>query len=369
MNYGLASASILRGRRYQLPIRPFSASFRSGSRSPSPKLIITYRSSSRRGVTPPIGAVDGEVGTLDQGSACHFCGWRRARHRAAGWPHRGAGCRGAQSNGAECRNIRCRRTRGSAGPHQYASSFLSDPYPGRSSGARPRTVSLAAGAVSDLGSPDAAGARSRHDPGDGRTGIVRLHHDDGPSLCLSRRARGRHRHRSGGGATARLARLVDARVDEPFAARWRLASGQRRAGRGRNPGRQRARGGALSRGRPGRHGADRACPLLAIFGHDLADAFDGEPGRPTERTHAHSSCRDRRREPLLRRDPSLPPARLSGELRLAQRSGLACARHSFRRRRDQAAGARRNDDFTLSLQQPEFSRPGPVRSAPWSTPA
>jgi 8-oxoguanine deaminase len=31
-------------------------------------------------------------------------------------------------------------------------------------------------------------ARLTPDAGDGRTRVVRLHHDDGPSLCLSRRA-------------------------------------------------------------------------------------------------------------------------------------------------------------------------------------
>ena len=75
-------------------------------------------------------------------------------------------------------------------------------------------------------------------------------------------------------------------------------------------------------------------------------------GRLNVRMHTHlAETEDENR--YLPGDLQLPPARLSGGLRLAQRSGLARSRHSFRHRRDEAARARRDDDFPLSLQQPD----------------
>jgi 8-oxoguanine deaminase len=43
----------------------------------------------------------------------------------------------------------------------------------------------------------------------------------------------------------------------------------------------------------------------------------------------HPPCRDRRRKPLLQRALQMPPARLSGRLRMARGTNLARARHSF----------------------------------------
>ena len=78
----------------------------------------------------------------------------------------------------------------------------------------------------------------------------------------------------GGRQAARPARAADARLDEPVAARRRPAAGQRGAGRGYHSGRQRARGRQASSARRGCDGADRAGAMLAVFGHDLADARD-----------------------------------------------------------------------------------------------
>ena len=84
---------------------------------------------------------------------------------------------------------------------------------------------------------------------------------------------------------ARHARAADARLDEPLAARRRPAAGQRGAGRGHHPRRQRARGEQASPARRGRDGADRAGAMLAVFGDDLADARR-PPSLPTSSTSA-----------------------------------------------------------------------------------
>ena len=188
--------------------------------------------------------------------------------------HRRTGSGGPQSDNAEADNIRCRRARRAARAHQHASSLLPDTHARRSGGARSRIISLAAGALSDLGAIDAGSARSRRDGGDGRVAVVRLHPDHRSSLRFSRRSRRRHRHRSCGGQASRHARAAHARFDEPVAARRRTAARQRRAGRGYHPRRLRTRGEALSSGRRRRDGADCAGALLAVFGDDLADARD-----------------------------------------------------------------------------------------------
>ena len=120
--------------------------------------------------------------------------------------------------------------------------------------------------------PEALAPR-RH-RGDVGTAAVRLHHHDRSSLCLSGRPGGRRRYRGGGDEPPRHARLADPRLHEPFAARRRIAAGQRGAGRGHHPCRQRTRGRKTSPARRGRHGADRAGAMLAVFGDDLADARD-----------------------------------------------------------------------------------------------
>ena len=80
-------------------------------------------------------------------------------------------------------------------------------------------------------------------------------------------------------------------------------------------------------------------------------ALDGGSGAAAQCADAHAPCRNRGREQVLSGGPQLPAARLSGGLRLAQRSDLAGARHSLRRRRDQAARPRRHDDRALRVQQ------------------
>ena len=184
---------------------------------------------------------------MDQGPARHLRRRRRARHRGARRPYRrtGAGRTHAGNSGPE--NLRRRRARGAARAHQHPPPFLPDADASGAGSARPRIVSLVAGALSDLGALDAGSARPRHDAGDGGVDAVRLHHHDRPSLCVSRRRGRRHRYRSRRRTAARPARAADARLDESVAARRRAAAGFRGAGRGHHPGRQRARGGALSR--------------------------------------------------------------------------------------------------------------------------
>ena len=169
-----------------------------------------------------------------------------------------------------------------------------------------------------------ASRRHRRDVG---TAAVGLHHHDRPSLCVSGRARGCRRYRGRRRPAARHPRAADARLDEPLAARRRPAAGQRRAGRGYDPGRQRARGRKTPSARRGRHGADRAGAMLAVFGDDLADARDRRARRQARRPPAHPSGRDRGREQILRADAWLPSAGLSRTMRLAQRADLARARH------------------------------------------
>ena len=113
----------------------------------------------------------------------------------------------------------------------------------RAGRAGPRAVSLAAGALPGLGAADAGSARARRHRGDVGIAAVRLHHHDRSSLRVPGGARGRRRYRGRRRQAPRHARAADPRLDEPVAARRRPAAGQRGAGRGYDPRRQRTRGG------------------------------------------------------------------------------------------------------------------------------
>ena len=78
---------------------------------------------------------------------------------------------------------------------------------------------------------------------------------------------------------------------------------------------------------------------------------DGRARRAAGGPAAHASGRDRGREPLLHRTLRLPPARLSGELRLARRADLAGARHPFQRKRNRAARPGADRGHPLPVQQ------------------
>jgi 8-oxoguanine deaminase len=65
-------------------------------------------------------------------------------------------------------------------------------------------------------------------------------------------------------AAQRLARRADPRVDEPLAARWRIAARQGDSGRGHDPRRQRSADRSLSPARCPRDGTGRAGTLLAV---------------------------------------------------------------------------------------------------------
>ena len=71
---------------------------------------------------------------------------------------------------------------------QHPSSFLPDADAGAAGGARSRTVSVAAGALSGLGAADAGIAASWRHRGDVGIAAVGLHHHDRPSLRASGRA-------------------------------------------------------------------------------------------------------------------------------------------------------------------------------------
>ena len=69
--------------------------------------------------------------------------------------------------------------------------------------------------------------------------------------------------------------------------------------------------------RRGRHGADRAGAMFAVFGHDVADARDRRACRQARCPPAYPSGGNRGREQILRADAWLPAARLSRAMRLA----------------------------------------------------
>ena len=153
-------------------------------------------------------------------------------------------------------------------------------------------VRLAADAVPGLGTADARRAGGRGDGGPGRAAALRLHHDHRPPLRVSRRAGGRDRHRGRRRRAARHARGADAGLDEPVATRWRAAAGQRGAGRGHDPGRQRAADRPPSRPGAARDAADRAGAVLAVQRDHRADAGDRQAGRHARRPPAHAPGRD-----------------------------------------------------------------------------
>ena len=183
---------------------------------------------------------------MDQGPAGDPGRGRRARAGGGRRPHRRIGRRRRRAENARRQAFRGRRPRGAAGADQHPPPFLPDAHPRGAGRARPRTVSLADDALSDLGRADAGSARSRRHGGDGGADAVGLHHHHRSSLSVPRRTGRGRGHRDRGGTTPRPARAVDARLDEPVTARRRPAARQRGAGRGHDPGRQRARGVPLS---------------------------------------------------------------------------------------------------------------------------
>ncbi len=117
--------------------------------------------------------------------------------------------------------------------------------------AGPNAVSLAAGAVSDLGATDAGRAGRRRNSRDGGASAVRLHDDHRPPLRFSRRTGSRDRYRDRGRKRLGL-RVVLTRGSMNLSQRdGGLPPGQRRAGRRHDPGRQRAADRALPRRTPG----------------------------------------------------------------------------------------------------------------------
>ena len=295
-----------------------------------------------------------KAGDLDQGPPGHPCRWGGARRCRPGTAGSSNWCRpGASRSRPAAAVYEAGAHVVAAGADQHPSSFLPDADARVAGGAGPRAVSLAAGALSGLGAADAGIAGPRRHRRDVGAAAVRLHHHDRSSLCLSGRAGGRRRYRGRGRQAPRHAGAADARLDEPVAARRRLAARQRGAGRRHHPRRQRARRREASPARRGRDGADRAGAVLAVFGDDVADARDGRARRQARRPPAHASGGNRGREQILRTDVWLPAARLSRAMRLAQRADLARPRHSFQRRRDEAAGQGQNHHQPLRLQQPD----------------
>ena len=132
----------------------------------------------------------------------------------------------------------------------------------------------------------------------------------------------RDRHRDCRGATAGHAHRGDARFDEPIAARRWAAAGQRGAGRGHHPCRQRAPDRAPPRPVARRDGADRAGALLAVQRDDVADARHRGAGGADRRAAAHAPGGDRGREPLL------PGRRSAAGRSIIWRSAAGCTTRS-----------------------------------------
>ena len=107
-------------------------------------------------------------------------------------------------------------------------------------------------------------------------------------------------------AAARAGRALppDARLDEPVGEGRRAPARLGRAGRRRDPRRQRAARRAAPRPRAGRDGADRARTVLAVLGDARADARDRRAGRTPRRAAAHAPRRGPRRGHASRRSTS-----------------------------------------------------------------
>ena len=148
-----------------------------------------------------------------------------------------AGREPAHSRG---RSLRGGRACGAARPDQHPPPLLPDPDPRAAGGAGQGAVSLAEGALPGLGAADAGGLDSAATVAmaelllSGCTTTTDHHYvfPDGLEDAIDIEV----------DVAKRLGMRVrpDPRLDEPVGARRRAAAGQRRAGRGYHPGRQRA---------------------------------------------------------------------------------------------------------------------------------
>ena len=108
-----------------------------------------------------------------------------------------------------------------------------------------------------------------------------------------------------------------------------------------------------SRSQPRRHGAGGPRPVLAVLGHRGPDGSIGRAGRAPRRAVAHPLRRERRGRRLLAGHLRLPPHRLPGADRLADRSGLAGPLRDAAARRGDAARSGRRRRGPLPVEQPD----------------
>ena len=130
------------------------------------------------------------------------------------------------------------------------------------------------------------------------------------------------------------------------------------AGR-RDPGRQRAAGGAAPRPRARRHGTHRAGAVLAVFGDARADGAYRGTRRASGRAAAHPPGRGHRRERLLRDGLRLPSGRALRAGRLGLGPGLGRALRAPQPGGDRAPGALGHRRGALpELESDSRRRPG-----------
>ncbi len=159
-----------------------------------------------------------------------------------------------------------RRLLGDPGPDQHPSPHLPEPHPSLPTSCQRIAVHVADDAVPALGGPRRGGGLRLDVDRSGRARPRWLHDHDGPPLRAPapRRRPDLRRDRRGAGAGDALP--PDSRLDEPVGEGRRPATGQRGAGRRRDPRRQRAAGRDPSRPFVGCDGADRAGAVLPVLG-------------------------------------------------------------------------------------------------------
>ncbi len=258
------------------------------------------------------------------------------------------GRQGRRAGGAGRRRFRRLAPRRAARPRQHASPFLPDADARPPGGDQPGAVSLADGALSDLGAAEAAPPAPRRAPRPDRIAAVGLHDGGGPSLSLPAGAsrtpstsRSRRRARSGMRMTVTRGSMnrsqkdgglpPDSVVQDEDAI---LADSERVLKLFHDP-----EPGALIRI------ALAPCSPFSIDKRLMGETRGAR--RALRLPAAHPSLRDEGRGALLPGDVRRAAGRPPGGDRLDVEADVARARHSFQRRGDRPAGARRRRRLPL----------------------